>query len=56
MNPSGDPADPADPADPVHGLPLGTSRPRTGGQDDGSSQNKLPQIIYFVLIYYMDIF
>ena len=41
MNPSADPpdpADPADPADPVHGLPLGTSPTRAGGQDDVSSQ------------------
>ena len=30
--------DPADPADPVHGLPLGTSPTRAGGQDDVSSQ------------------
>ncbi len=39
MNPSPDPgdsADPADPADPVHGLPLGTSPTRAGGQDDVS--------------------
>ena len=35
MNPS---ADPGDPADPVHGLPLGTSPTRAGGQDDVSSQ------------------
>ena len=35
MNPS---PDPADPADPVHGLPLGTSPTRAGGQDDVSSQ------------------
>ncbi len=32
------PEDPADPADPVHGLPLGTSPTRAGGQDDVSSQ------------------
>ncbi len=41
MNPSPDPTDPADPpdpADPVHGLPIGTSPTRAGGQDDVSSQ------------------
>jgi len=39
MNPSADPGDPADPADPgdlVHGLQLGTSPTRAGGQDDVS--------------------
>ncbi len=51
MNPSPDPADPADPpdpADPVHGLPLGTSPTRAGGQDDVSSQAnslKLRQLV-----------
>ena len=36
--------DPPDPGDLVHGLLLGTSPTRAGGQDDVSS-NKLPQII-----------
>ena len=39
MIPSPDPADPADPADRgdlVHGLQLGTSPTRAGGQDDMS--------------------
>ena len=40
--------DPPDPPDPVHGLPLGTSPTRAGGQDDVSSKqtpsNYLPNI------------
>ena len=43
--PSPDPADPADPANPpdlVHGLQLGSSPTRAGGQDD-VSLDKLPQ-------------
>ncbi len=35
---SADPPDPADPGDLVHGLQLGTSPTRAGGQDDVSSQ------------------
>ena len=38
MIPSADPPDLPDPADPVHGLPLGTSPTRAGGQDDVSSK------------------
>ena len=41
MSPSADPPDPpdpVDPGDPVHGLPLGTSPTRAGGQDDVSSK------------------
>ena len=44
MIPSADPGDPADPPDLVHGLQLGTSPTRAGGQDD-VSLNKLPQIM-----------
>ena len=33
-----DPPDPPDPGDPVHGLSLGTSPTRAGGQDDVSSK------------------
>ncbi len=44
MNPS---PDPADPADPVHGLPLGTSPTRAGGQNDMSSQANSLKIHWF---------
>ena len=40
---SGDPGDAGNPGDVVHGLQLGTSPARAGGQDD-VSLNKLPQI------------
>ena len=42
MVPSADPSDPSDPGEMVHGLLLGTSPTRAGGQDDVSLE-KLPQ-------------
>ena len=44
MVPSPDPPDPPDPGYLVHGLRLGTSPTRAGGQDD-VSLDKLPQTI-----------
>ena len=47
MSPSADPADPADPPDPADQVSESAAQTlpstRAGGQDDGSSQNKLPQ-------------